>query len=135
MKIKTHINLIKCLRKFGENNLPDFFGFKDAGVLFFDKVSGDLYTAALMGNDNNNKTCLIGLDSQSTIRFPSTLGITGKVFKEKTIIFSNSAKNDSRFNPDIDNISSESDVRNFMIGVILGEDGVQSGVIQFINKK
>lgn len=41
---------------------------------------------------------------------------------------------DTRFNPDIDNISSESEVRNFMIGVITGDNDIRSGVIQFINK-
>ena len=88
-----------------------------------------------MGNDSKAKSWLIGLDAQSTIRFPSTLGLTGQVFKEKSIISWNNAKNDSRFNPDIDNISSESDVRNFMIGVILGDGDNRAGVIQFINKK
>lgn len=79
--------------------------------MLFDNESGDLYTAALTGDDNQEKQCLIGLDAQSTIKFPSTLGITGQVLKEKTIFYSNNAKVDIRFNSDIDNISSESEVK------------------------
>ena len=42
---------------------------------------------------------------------------------------------DIRFNSDIDNISSESEVKNYMIGVILGDKDIRSGVIQLINKQ
>ena len=45
-----------------------------------------------MGGDNQEKSWLVGLDAQSAIKFPSTLGITGQVFKEKSTMFNNNAK-------------------------------------------
>jgi hypothetical protein len=60
--------------------LPEFFGFKDVGILFYDQVRDDLCTA---GDINSQATQnLIGLDSASVIRFPNTIGVTGQVFRD-----------------------------------------------------
>ena len=72
---------------------------------------------------------------ESIIRFPNSMGITGECFANKDIIYSNRAERDGKFNADIDNISTISNVRNFMITCILGEGDRTAGIIQFMNKK
>lgn len=153
MSQKTHTKLIKKLKEV----LPPFFGFKDVGVLLSDRVTreaaeekaakaitswrelakqqtlssgNDLYTSLNLQNVDSN---LIGLDANSVVRFPNSLGITGQVFKEKTVIARNQAKKEMKFNPTVDNITNQSDAQNFMIGVILGHKDVRAGVLQFIN--
>lgn len=118
--------------------LPEFFGFNDVGILFYDKVRDDLCTAG----DINSQTSenLIGLDSASVIRFPNTMGVTGQVFKNngKSLSKCNNLdviiRNEPKLNPVIDNITNQSEVKNFMIGAILGDKDSKAGVLQFINK-
>jgi hypothetical protein len=43
-------------------------------------------------------------------------------------------RNEPKLNPIIDNITNQSEVKNFMIGVILGDKDSKAGVLQFINK-
>jgi hypothetical protein len=118
--------------------LPEFFGFKDVGILFYDQVRDDLCTA---GDINSQATQnLIGLDSASVIRFPNTIGVTGQVFRDngKRYFCFNDLdviiRNEPKLNPIIDNITNQSEVKNFMIGVILGDKDSKAGVLQFINK-
>ncbi len=50
--------------------------------------------------------------------------------------WSNNVQKDAKFNSDIDNLSSITDVKNFMIGAILREeDRKVMGVLQFMNKR
>ena len=109
--------------------MPEFFDFKDVGILFYDKVKDDLCTSGDI--DNEHSTALVGLEAGSVIRFPNTIGVTGQVFKEKSIV----ARNEPKLNPVVDNITSQSEVHNFMIGIIMGDKDTKAGVLQFINKR
>lgn len=61
--------------------------------------------------------------------------MTGYVFKNRSIYFSNKPAKDAKWNPDIDNLSTAGDVRNFMIGALLDTQNRPVGVVQLINKK
>jgi hypothetical protein len=68
-------------------------------------------------------------------KFPCTLGITGMVFQSGKIFVSNKATKETKMRSDIDNLSSCTDVLNFMIGPIYGEEGENPiGIVQFFNK-
>ena len=56
------------------------------------------------------------IEKQEIIRFPCSIGVTGHVFKQRSIYYSNKPAKDMKWNPDIDNLSSAGDVKNFMIG-------------------
>lgn len=64
-----------------------------------------------MGDEFKNTT---------VIRFPSSLGVTGFVFNNGELYICNKATKDSKFSSDIDNLGSQGDVNNFMIGPIYG---------------
>ncbi|CAI2384736.1 unnamed protein product [Moneuplotes crassus] len=108
--------------------LPKFFGFKDVGILFYDPVKDDLCAAGEINSEFSQK--MVGLDSETVIRFPNTIGVTGQAFKNSSVI----SRNTPNLNPIIDNISNQGEVANFMIGVILGDEDKKAGILQFINK-
>ncbi|CAI2384649.1 unnamed protein product [Moneuplotes crassus] len=124
MKISTLTMLIGHWKEV----LPEFFGFKDVGILFYDSIKDDLCTAGDVTSEFAKK--MVGLDSETVIRFPNTIGVTGLAFKNSSII----SRNDHNLNPVVDNISNQAEVKNFMIGAILGDEDKKAGILQFINK-
>lgn len=58
------------------------------------------------------------------------------VFNTGEIYHSNNADKETNFQDEVDNQSSVSDVRNFMIGPVYGanDSKVPNGIVQFINK-
>lgn len=93
LKAKTHTKLLNMLKE----TLPDFFGFEDIGVLFYDNVMDNLLMMVTKDNKTEESEMdLIGMDSQSVIRFPVNLGIVGQVFKDKSVL-SRSKKRKSSF--------------------------------------
>lgn len=48
--------------------------------------------------------------------------------------WSNSADKETNFVGDVDNQSTTTEVKNFLIGPVLGKNGQPNGIIQFINK-
>ena len=75
------------------------------------------------------------IQNHEIITFPSSIGVTGYVFKHRSVYFSNKPAKDAKWNPDIDNLSSAGDVRNFMIGSLVDSQNRPVGVIQLINKR
>ena len=73
--------------------------------------------------------------------YPSTLGITGEVFKTGKIVYTNNMKSLSVFLPSIDNLSNNvEDVRSILVLPIFGhrekdDPNVKPiAVFQFVNK-
>lgn len=56
------------------------------------------------------------------INFPNNSGISGIVFSSKKVYYSNSADKETNFVTEVDNQSSTTDTKNFMIGPIFGKD-------------
>ena len=58
------------------------------------------------------------------------------MFKSKKLFKSNNASKETKFNEEIDNLSSCTDVKNFMIGPVFGTKNkdIPCAIIQFINK-
>ncbi len=75
------------------------------------------------------------IQKHEIITFPSSIGVTGHVFKSRSIYYSNKPAKDAKWNPDIDNLSTAGDVRNFMIGALLDTQNRPVGVVQLINKR
>ena len=61
-------------------------------------------------------------------------GISGMVFPKGAVAFSNSADKETNFVGEVDNQSTTTEVKNFLIGTVFGKGGKPNGVIQFINK-
>ena len=56
------------------------------------------------------------------INFPNNSGISGIVFSSKKVYYSNSADKETNFVTEVDNQSSTTDTKNFMIGPVFGKD-------------
>lgn len=70
------------------------------------------------------------------MQFPCNSGISGHVFQTGQLYVSNNAAKETKFQDEIDNQSSMTDVKNFLIGPVFGErKDIPNGIIQFINKK
>ena len=70
------------------------------------------------------------------MNFPCNSGLSGHVFQTGQIYISNNATKETKFQDEIDNQSSTTEVRNFLIGPVYGErKDFPCGIIQFINKK
>jgi hypothetical protein len=70
------------------------------------------------------------------MNFPCNSGLSGHVFQTGQIFISNNAAKETKFQDEIDNQSSTTEVKNFLIGPVYGErSDIPCGIIQFINKK
>lgn len=77
---------------------------------------------------------LRALYNKTFINFPINGGISGIAFSQNEVIWTNSADKETNFVNTIDNQSSSSEVKNFLIGPVIGKNGQPNGVIQFINR-
>jgi len=131
---RTHKDLILKMK----DALPEFLGYSDSCVLFYAKDEQELYTVSYLGISNKKEGKLAELmetPNDAFIRFPASIGITGAVFKGKKIYMSNKASKESKFSPDVDNINSVPDVKNFLIAPIFGEDkNTPIGIVQLYNR-
>ena len=76
------------------------------------------------------------LHHKEFMQFPTNSGISGMVFQSGQIFVSNNAAKETKFQDEIDNQSSTTEVRNFLVGPVYGErKDFPCGIIQFINKK
>lgn len=76
------------------------------------------------------------LHHKKFLDFPCNSGLTGHVFQTGQIFVSNNAAKETKFQDEIDNQSSITEVKNFLIGPVYGEKkDTPCGIIQFINKK
>lgn len=126
-----------------QSSLPEFFGFKEVGLMFRDVKTDMLFTINLLSKDEQEEWVKAQMKQQGysitskqqqqqmeilfeqfqetfNISFPNHLGITGKAFKNEKIFISNNPKSDKLFTNEIDNQTCEDNVRNFMIGPVYG---------------
>ena len=126
---RSYKSLIKSIREL----LPQYFGFEQVGILLLDTKTNNLFTVSDDDGqpDQNNEFT----EADTTITFPTNLGISGTVFHDKNIYVCNNAWHDHKYTPDIDNLSAATDVYNFMIGPIFDDVHEQPvGIIQLVNK-
>jgi len=111
--------------------LPDFLGFKSAGILLLDEATSELYTIPIYKDEKSGNAI------SSIIRFPLQLGVSGIVFETCKIYTCNEAKTDRKYVSDVDNLNSLQDLSNFMICPIFSKtnSAKSTGVIQLLNKK
>lgn len=76
------------------------------------------------------------IHAKKFMNFPTNTGISGAVFKSKLIHYSNNIIKETKYVEEIDNQSASTDVRNFMIGPVFGQNTGEEpcAIIQFINK-
>jgi hypothetical protein len=75
--------------------------------------------------------------SKKFMNYPTNSGISGEVFLNKKLFFSNNASKESKFVEEIDDQSQSGyPVKNFMIGPVFGttDPSTPNAIIQFINK-
>lgn len=149
---------IKSLMKCYRNELPVFFGFKNASVMFHDADKDQLY-AITFGDEEDRKLNVAEkraaalndgdrelIDITETMRqlmightemilFPTSNGITGNVFKkQKTILFNNfTRRNNIQFSNDVDNIDSLDHIKNLAVVPLKRDDGSSNGVLYLYN--
>jgi hypothetical protein len=75
------------------------------------------------------------VEGGNIIKFPPQMGISGQVFKNKSIFISNKGKHEPGFDPDIDNVCTAPNIKNFVFLYIYGSNAKPMGIIQFYNKK
>ncbi len=68
------------------------------------------------------------------IKYPSTIGITGRATEKKSIIMSVRGKDDKYYNGEVDNIGISKKIRNMMAVPLLSPNNQVVGVLQLINK-
>ena len=88
-----------------QRHLATTLSFEGACVLRYE--AGKFFTI-VSTKDNDDYL------GEGFIEFPSTVGLSGKCFKEKTIIISSYGKNDLLYNEDIDNVLKLNTVYNMM---------------------
>lgn len=122
---RSHQGIIEKLK----DKLPSFMEFDSVGVLLYDKNNDKLFSIVEETKEGSTETV------NTIIRFPWNLGITGIVFQSGKLYISNNATKETKMRSDIDNLSSCTDVQNFMIGPIYGDDKkTPIGLVQFFNK-
>ena len=114
---RSYRDMLRAMR----DALPKFFGFEGLGLLLRDTKTNELFS---MSEDSrvDNKAEEPGDEFRpgTIIMFPSSIGITGKVFKEGKVYYSNDASRDGKFSHDIDNLSPISEIYNFLIAPVYG---------------
>jgi hypothetical protein len=88
------------------------FGFESVGILFKDEHSNTLYSINLTDPKDTK------LNEENVIRFPVTLGLSGKAAYSKKIIVGKNGEKEKYYSSEIDNIHNVSKVNNIMIGPI-----------------
>ena len=68
------------------------------------------------------------------VRFPLTIGLTGKAATKKKTIISQAGEFDPSFSSEVDNFISVFKVENIMLVPFTDRAGNLRGLIQFINK-
>ncbi|CAI2375929.1 unnamed protein product [Moneuplotes crassus] len=134
-KITTQKSYKSLIREV-KNLLPPYFDFESVGVLLLDTKTKNLFTISEIQKEGEESDCDEYADSGDIISFPSNIGITGLIFNSEEVYISNDAQKDMKFTSDIDNLTSITEVFNFMIGpVYASQRNKPVGVIQLMNKK
>ena len=87
-------------------------------------------------SEEEKKRRIREIHAKQFLNFPTNTGISGSVFKSGEIHYSNNVIKETKYVEEIDNQSTSTDVRNFMIGPVFGQDKSKGpcAIIQFINK-
>lgn len=109
-------------------HVSKFLEFELAGVVFFDQSQNELFI--MIPTES-----FIEKFSDSKIKFPIDLGITGDVFKKNTVLKLDNIKSHKLFNQEIDNCCRVSIVHNGIYASLIGIHGEVVGVLQVFNKK
>eukprot|EP00347_Sterkiella_histriomuscorum_P021117 403335187 len=125
---RNHVQLYYQMEKI----FPKLFNYEYVGVLFRDEKHNDLYALRIQDPDS------FKVYDDNMIRFPITLGITGKALQKRKIIVTNDMSDQavakSSYSTEIDNFLNLQKIRNIMIGPIEDNCGELRGAIQLINK-
>lgn len=121
---KNHKELSKNIYIF----IPKYLEFEYAGVVFFDYTHDELFI--MIPTES-----FVEKFSDTSIKFPKNLGITGDVFKKNTVIKIDNIKSHRLFNTEIDNSCRCSNMQNAIFASLLGLHGEVVGVLQLFNKK
>lgn len=126
--------------------LPAFFGFESVGVMMRDVKTNMIFSINELTEEETtewmseqlqkrglrSETQLTRQDERDIavlldqyretrrISFPNNLGVSGRVFHAKEIMYSNNAANERKFYDDVDNQSEVKDVKNYLIGPVFG---------------
>lgn len=130
---RTHKGLILKMK----NKLPKFMNFQSAGVLIYDKTEDKLISVSESNSEQNEFE-----ETSSLIKFPTNCGITGIVFQQQHVDkvegiphIEVHTTQDTNILSDIDNLSNCTEVLNFMVWPIYGEDkDFPIGIVQLFNK-
>eukprot|EP01017_Pseudomicrothorax_dubius_P006877 TRINITY_DN12045_c0_g1_i1.p1 TRINITY_DN12045_c0_g1~~TRINITY_DN12045_c0_g1_i1.p1 ORF type:complete len:383 (+),score=80.30 TRINITY_DN12045_c0_g1_i1:63-1211(+) len=109
--------------------LPKFFGFSAGGLLFFNKRMNFLYS--LEPTIFADGTIATG----NVLRYPTNVGLSGRVFTKGTTIVENEPSKNVSYNPEIDNMSGVAVVHNIIIAPLKTTEGNIVGVMQIANKR
>ncbi|CAG9313337.1 unnamed protein product [Blepharisma stoltei] len=109
------------------NVLPSFFEFERAGIVFVDEYSHEFFTMVSSGDDHEKY-------SDRFIQFPLNIGVSGEVYKTGDVCHYHSVKNLRFYNPEIDNVASVPNLRNCLMGCMLGHNDKVVGILQLGNK-
>ena len=87
-------------------------------------------------NEEEKRQKIREIHAKQFLNFPTNTGISGSVFKSGKIHYSNNVIKETKYVEEIDNQSTSTDVRNFMIGPVFGQHtgAIPCAIIQFINK-
>ena len=109
-------------------SIPRFLEFESVGIAFVNKKKQEFFIM-LPSESNSDKY------SDTIVKFPIDLGITGDTYKKNKIIKLDNIKSHRLFNSEIDNCSRSPILNNGIFASLLGIDDNVVGVIQIINKK
>lgn len=107
--------------------LPGFFEFEKAGIVFVDEHSNEFFKMVSSGEDHEKY-------SDRFVQFSLNAGVTGEVFKTSEICHFHNVKNLRFYNPEIDNVAAAPNLRNCIMGCMLGHDDKVVGILQLGNK-
>ena len=109
---------------------PSLFNYEQVGILFYDEKHNNFYA---INTDDSNQ---VKVYEENIIRFPITIGLTGKAAQKRKIIINNLGDKDNlNYSSEIDNFINVGRIRNMMVGPMQDMKGNIRGIIQFINKK
>ncbi|OMJ92078.1 hypothetical protein SteCoe_5284 [Stentor coeruleus] len=121
---KNHKELSKNIYTF----IPKYLEFEYAGVVFFDYTHEELFM--MIPTES-----YVDKFSDTSIKFPKDLGITGDVFKKNMVFKVDNVKSHRLFNTEIDNSCKSSNIQNAIFASLIGLNGEAVGVLQIFNKK
>lgn len=105
--------------------LPSFFGFQSVGIILRDQQTQELFTFVdtfdnrVLKDDKaqekNHDRGINALHDVVTMKLPSTLGLTGLVYRSDEIFICQNVQKELRYNADVDNLGGNTHSANNLI--------------------